>query len=103
MDWEQVLLPVLSPSVLLGFAIWMLFTGRLWTNAAYQQKIKECEKWEKAYEASEAARALAYAQTTELLEFAKTDHNLLVALFEVSERARQPGGTHVVSTTTTGK
>ena len=88
---------VLTPSALLGLLILMLFTGRLWTNAAYQEKKEEADKWRQAYEKAEAARQLSDSQTTELLEFAKTDHNLLVALVEVAERARQPGGTHVVS------
>lgn len=88
---------VLTPSALLLLLVWMLFTGRIWTNAAYQEKVKEADKWRGAYERAEAARTLSDAQTTQLLEFAKTDHNLLVALVDVAERAGQPGGTHVVS------
>lgn len=86
----------LAPSALLGLAILMLFVGKLWTNPAYQQKVKECEKWEKAYERSEAARVIADAQTTQLLEQAKTTHAIVVAMSTVLEQHPSGGTSHVV-------
>lgn len=82
---------VWAPSGLLTVAILLMFFGKLWTNAAYQQKVKECEKWEKAYNKESEARALADAQTTQLLEQAKTTHDIVVAMKSVLE-TRQTGG-----------
>lgn len=92
MGTEQVIISILSPSLLLGIAVYMLFKGQLWTNAAYEQKVKECEKWETAYNKESQARALADAQTVQLLEQAKTTHDIVVAMKSVLE-ARQTGGT----------
>ena len=88
---------VLAPSGLLAVAILLLFFGKLWTNAAYQEKVKECDKWEKAYLVSEEGRAKADAQSYELLEQGKTTHAIVVAMFDIMENNRASGGTpHVV-------
>ena len=88
---------VWAPSGLLAVAILLLLFGKLWTNAAYQQKVAECEKWEKAYAESEAGRKEANAQAKELLEQGKTTHAIVVAMFSIMENNRASGGTpHVV-------
>ena len=58
----------------------MILTGKLWTNAAYQEKVSEAERWRLAYEAEREARTLSDRQTTNLLEEAKTNRNVLAAL-----------------------
>lgn len=78
---------------LLGVAILMIMTGKLWPNNAYQQKVVECQKWQAAYEAERAARVVSDAQTVELLEISKTTHAVTVAMFDV---VRQAGGPYVV-------
>ena len=95
---ELIGIPIemLAPSALLGVAILMIFVGKLWTNPAYQQKVEECKKWEKAYERSEAARALSDAQTTQLLEQAKTTHAMVVAMNSVLATNSSGGTSHVV-------
>lgn len=87
---------VWAPSGLLTVAILLLLFGKLWTNAAYQQKVRECEKWEKAYERSEGARALSDAQTSQLLEQAKTTHSMVVAMNAVLVDRPSGGTPHVV-------
>lgn len=91
---EGIPLVGLTAPGLLGLAILMLMTGKLWTNAAYQQKTQECDKWQSAYNAEREARAKSDSQTVELLEVSKTTHAVTVAMFDV---IRQSGGSNVVS------
>ncbi len=93
--FEGITLAGLTPSVLLGLAILMLFTGKLWTNSAYQQKVQEAENWKAAYETEREARAQSDAQTAELLEVAQTTQQIVAALFGATERARRSGGADV--------
>lgn len=88
----------LTAPALLGIAILMLLTGKLWTNNAYQEKCKESEHWRGAYEAEREARQTSDSQTAQLLEVTKTTHAFIVAVFSNSERIRQGGGPNVVST-----
>lgn len=92
-DFIGLPVEVWAPSGLLAFAVMMLFAGKLWTNAAYQQKVKECEKWEKAYAIEQEGRLTANAQTAELLEQGKTTHAIVVAMFSIMENNRASGGT----------
>ena len=94
--WDGIPIVSLTPSVLLGIAVLMLFLGKLWTNKAYQEKCQEAERWRKAYEASEEARAISSSQTTELLELAKTTYSIIDATFSTPGRHRPPGGPYVV-------
>jgi len=87
----------LSAPAILGILVLMLFTGKLWTNAAYQEKKADAERWRLAYEAERDARRISEAQTAELLELAKTTHSFIVATFSNSERIRQSGDTDVAS------
>lgn len=90
-------IPILSftPEVLLGIAILMILSGRLWTNKTYQEKCAEAERWRKAYEAEREARAISDAQTRELLELGKATYAILdAALSEVEPPGR--GGAHRV-------
>lgn len=89
----------LTAPALLGIAILMLLTGKLWTNSAYQQKCAEAERWRLAYEAERTARATSDAQTGELLEVAKTTQAMISGVYQNSERIRQNGETDVVSPT----
>lgn len=81
-------LPIIqfTPSVLLGFAILLLLTGRLVPRSFYQDKIKEAEQWKQAYEAERTARAVSDAQTRELLEVAKTSEAFLGAIYQKSTK-----------------
>lgn len=79
----------LTAPALLGIAILMLMTGKLWTNAAYQEKVAEAERWRSAYEAEREARKTLDTQTVELLELAKTTDSFMRAVFTSSERVRQ--------------
>jgi len=54
-------------------------------------KDAEAARWRKAYEAEREARATSDAQTVELLEVAKTSHDLLVAMYGTAQRIRQSG------------
>jgi len=89
----------LTAPVLLGIAVLLLLLGRLIPRPFYKDKSDEAERWRLAYEAERKARAIADAQTVELLELAKTTHNIIVAIFAATERARQSGGADVVPTT----
>lgn len=94
---EGIPLVGLTAPGLLGFAILMLMTGKLWTNAAYQQKVRECDKWQDAYEAEREARTISDSQTVELLEVSKTTHAVTVAMFDtIRLQQAKSGGAHVV-------
>jgi hypothetical protein len=88
----------LTPSVLLGFAVLLLLTGRLIPRVFYKDKMDEAERWRQAYEAERTARGISEAQTDELLEVAKTTHAALVAMAKASERIQQTGHAHAVET-----
>lgn len=94
---EGIPLVGLTAPTLLGIAVLMVLTGRLYSRAAYLEKVAEAERWRLAYEAEREARALSDKQTTELLELAKTTHSFIVAVFTNSEQARQAGGTNVAT------
>lgn len=95
--FEGLTVTGLSAPILLGLTILMLLTGRLWTNSAYQEKVKESEMWRTAYETEREARKVSDEQTGELLELAKTTHEVVIALFGASERTRRSGGANVAS------
>lgn len=86
----------LTPPALLGIAVILMMLGKLVPRSALTDKDAEAERWRKAYEAEREARATSDAQTAELLEVAKTTHNLIVAMFDTAERVRESGGTHAV-------
>lgn len=71
----------LTAPALLGIAVMMLLLGRLVPRSTFDEKAKEAEHWRQAYEKEREARATSDAQTVELLELAKTTHNLIVAIF----------------------
>lgn len=90
----------LTAPALLGFTILLFITGRIWTDRAYQEKAKESERWRLAYEKERDARITSEDQTEELLELAKTNHAIVYALFQNSERSvRQTGGSDVAKKT----
>lgn len=85
-----------TPAVLLGIAVLLIFLGRLIPWPTYRDKSAECERWHKAYEVEREARVTSNAQTVELLELAKTSHSILVAWFGTVGTTRQSGGADVV-------
>lgn len=95
---EGIPIAGLTAPALLSIAVLMLFTGRLWTNSAYQEKVKESEQWREAFRKERESRITSDAQTAELLELAKTTHSFISAVFNNSERIRQSGGPDEVST-----
>lgn len=86
----------LTPAVLLGIAVLLIFLGRLIPFPMFRDKSAECERWHKAYEAERDARIISDAQTVELLELAKTTHSILVAMFGTVGPMRQSGGADVL-------
>jgi len=105
--FEGIPLVSLTPSVLLGITVLMILLGKLRTNTSYQEKVKESDTWRKAYEAEREARATSDKQTGELLELAKTTHDILIAVFQstsgspgtyVGRRRERSGGADVVPT-----
>lgn len=88
---EGIPIAGLTAPALLGFAILLLLKGKLWTDAAYQEKRAESERWRLAYEAERDARVESDAQAKELLELAKTTHALITGVFTNSEHIRRSG------------
>lgn len=86
----------LTAPTLLGAAILMLLTGKLWTNAAYQQKCAESDKWQAAYEKERETRLASDAQTSELLEVTKTTNAVITAMFVNTGKYQAPGGPSAV-------
>lgn len=86
-------LPVanLTAPALLGITILLLLFGKIVPRATLQDKIEECENWRKVAEAEREARITSDAQTRELLELAKTTHNIIVAMFGSAERLHNSG------------
>jgi len=84
----------LTPSALLGLTVLFILIGRLVPRSVYMDKVRECEKWQKAYELAEKGRSTSDAQTTELLEIGKASHTVLMALVEYTKPQR--GEPHVV-------
>lgn len=98
---EGIPIAGLTAPTLIGILVLMLFTGKLWTKAAYDEKVKEAAQWREAYEKSEESRRTSDGQTAELLELAKTTHSFMTAVFYNSERIRQSGEPDAVSSKTT--
>jgi hypothetical protein len=82
----------LSAPVLVGLIVLMILLRWLVPRATYKEKCQEAENWRQAYEAERDARAKSDAQTTELLELAKTTHNVLVSWFGTSTGLERTGG-----------
>lgn len=88
----------LTPPTLLCVVVLMILLGRLVPRTTLKDKAAESERWRLAYEAEREARATSDAQTAELLELAKTTHNIIAAMFGTTEHIRQSGGASVVPT-----
>lgn len=102
---EGLTITSLTAPAILGLAVLMLFTGKIWTNPAHQEVVKEAQRWREAYlekieeakhwhtayQNEAAARSTSDAQTAELLEVAKTTQAFITAVFQNSERIRQLG------------
>lgn len=86
----------MTAPTLLGIAILFLMTGRLIPRSHYREKVLEAERWRQAYEAEREARSTSDAQTVELLEFAKTNHSVMEAMFQSIREIRGSGGSDVV-------
>jgi hypothetical protein len=95
--FEGVPVEKLTAPVLLGIAILMLLMGWLVPRRTYKDKQDESERWRMAYETEQEARRTSDAQTTELLEVARTTHALIVAFFGNKDLLRSTGGKDVAS------
>lgn len=93
--WEGIPVGDLSIGALLGIAVLLVLLGRLKPKSDVDRADANAETWRQAYEAEREARALADAQTAELLEVARTTHQIVVALFGATERQRRSGGADV--------
>lgn len=87
-------LPVvgLTAPALLGIMVLFFMVGRIVPRSTLQDKIKECERWQAAYEVEREARATSNQQTIQLLEFAKTNHSLITAIFTNLEAKQRRSG-----------
>lgn len=90
---EGVPISLLSASALLGLTVLLLLTGRIVPRSTLVDKIDEAERWRQAYEVEREARRISDAQTSELLEVAKTTHAIISAMATTSEHLR--GGARV--------
>jgi len=66
-----------SASVILGFCVILILTGRLIPRTTHQEKVNEAERWRSAYEVEREARSAAEAQTQELIERTRSIHDNL--------------------------
>jgi hypothetical protein len=80
-----------TPSALLGIVFLMVITGRLVPRSILRDKQKEADQWRQAYETEREGRVTADAQSSELLEMAKTGEAVFSALFRVQERSQRSG------------
>ena len=71
----------LSAQTILAVGVILILLGRIVPRSVLNDKAAETERWRIAYESERSARALADAQTQELLTLAKTTHTLLIGLF----------------------
>lgn len=85
---EGLPLADMSAPYLLGLAVLMILVGWLVPKRILTKTENESERWRLAYEAEREARILSEAQTSELLELAKTTHALITAVFTNSEQIR---------------
>lgn len=97
--FEELTLSTVSTSTLLGFAIILILTGLLVPRRSLRDKQMEAERWREAYEAERTARAIADAQTSELLEVARTTHSIVVAMAQASTRIRESGDSNAPTQT----
>jgi hypothetical protein len=79
--FDGISVATLTPPALLGFAVLLVLLGRLVPWFQYNAKVKECEKWYKAWELERDARVASDAQRAELLELAKTTYAIIDAAF----------------------
>lgn len=82
-----------APGLLLIIVLLMML-GRIVPRSTLLDKAKDAEHWRSAYEKEREARAISDAQTVELLELAKTTHDLITAIFINSNRAQQAEDRH---------
>lgn len=87
----------LTAPTLLGVGILFVLLGRLVPLYFYREKAKEADQWKEAFEAEREARAKSDAQTKELLEIAKTTHDILSAMFGGGRIRRRSGEEDVAS------
>ncbi len=95
MTFEGIPIGDLSVSALLGIAVLLILLGRLKPKSDVDRADAAADKWRLAYEAEKEARAAADAQAAELLEVARTTHQIVVALFGATEGKRRSGGADV--------
>lgn len=79
---EGIPLMGLTAPGLLMIAVLLLFTGRLFPRATVTDLKEERDTWRAAYEKERDARATANQQSIELLEGLRTNHAIVVAMFD---------------------
>lgn len=88
-----------APGLLL-VAVLMVFLGWLVPKSTLKKAEAEADRWQRAYETAEQARALSESQKAELLENSKTTVAVLTALaatFGAPGYEQQSGGAHAAS------
>ena len=94
--WGGIPFADMGPTALLALAIVLVLLGWLVPRGYYKDKSQEAERWRLAYEAEREARRISDAQTAQLLEQAKTTHQMVEAIFDASGYARRTGGAHAL-------
>lgn len=89
---ENIPVAGLTAPTLLLIAILLMFTGRLFPRATVMDIKEERDTWRAAYEKERDARATANQQSMELLEGLKTNHAVVVAMFEAIKSLQRGGG-----------
>lgn len=82
----------LSAPALVSIAVLLLLTGKIVPRATYVEKKEEALRWQAAYEKEREARAKSNDQTVEMLAALKTNHSVIVAMFETIKSTTTSGG-----------
>lgn len=96
---DGIPIATLTAPTLVGIIVILILIGRLVPWTVLKKAEKEAEKWQKAYEAEREARKLLAGQNAELLEIARTTHDILDAMFQtpsIGKHRGSSGGPHVV-------
>lgn len=85
-ELSNVPVGTLTPSVLLGIGILLMFTGKLHHVSALDRERAVTDKFEKAYHNESEARATSDKQVSELLEYAKATDLFIKSLAKEKEQ-----------------
>lgn len=82
----------LSAPALLSVVVLLLLTGKIIPRIQLREKQEECDRWREAYEKEREARAMADSQSASMLEAVRTNHAVIVAMFETLQDIRASSG-----------